>query len=282
MVLGKEGKTLRGTHSTKEFSKLWRPAQNPEIELLSASFQRFEFSRHWHDELAIGVIESGAEGLFYRGNNLVVPQHQIVAINPSEVHTGFSGCEQGWRYRMFYLPPEFIASHFQASEKHVEPVINTSLIRDPALFGLLLQCHMALEVPSLDLTQSSLLTLALEQLFTQYGTAKSDRDITGKATDRTKQVRDYLHDHWQENVSLEALETVSGLTKFQLIRYFKAHYGLTPHQFLLLLKVQKAKGLLMSGHSCVDTALSCGFFDQSHFTRNFKRAFGVPPKHYMV
>lgn len=273
---------MREKPQKKEFSKLWRPARIPEVELLSASFQQFEFSRHWHDELAIGVIESGAEGLFYRGNNIVVPQHHVVAINPSEVHTGFAGCEQGWRYRMFYFPPEFISGYFDASEKHAEPVINTSLIDDPALFGLLLQCHIALEVPSLNLTQSSLLTLALEHLFTQYGTAKPAHELAGQAQNRTKQVRDYLHDHWQENVSLEALEAVSGLTKYQLIRYFKAHYGLTPHQFLLLLKVQKAKGLLIRGHSCVDTALSCGFFDQSHFTRNFKRAFGVPPKHYLV
>lgn len=264
----------------REFSTLWRPARFSGIELLSASFTQFEFSRHWHEELAIGVIEEGAEGLFYRGSNIVVPQRHIVAINPSEVHTGFAGSEHGWRYRMFYFAPEMIEQHFAGSEKSVDPVIDRSVINNPALFDLLLQLHVAFEATSLELTKQSLLTVALESLFSQYGNAGRDADRVGNAQKHTGVIRDYLHDNWQENVTLDELETVSGLTKFKLIRAFKSHYGLTPHQFLLLTKVQKAKSLLLEGHSCVDTALHCGFFDQSHFTRNFKRAFGVPPRHY--
>ncbi|WP_249199364.1 AraC family transcriptional regulator [Photobacterium sp. GJ3] len=259
---------------------MWRPARYSGIELLSAAFTQFEFSRHWHDELAIGVIESGAEGLFYRGSNIIVPQQQIVAINPAEIHTGFPGSAQGWRYRMFYFSPEFIARCFAETPAHVSPVIDRAVIHHPELFHLLFQLHVSLESPSLDLTRDSLLITALEMLFTNYGNARHVASLTTSDKKSPVLVRDYLQDHWQDNVALDELAHLCGQTKFKIIRDFKTQYGMTPHQYLLMLKVQRAKTLLRQGQSCADTALACGFFDQSHFTRNFKRAFGVPPRHY--
>ncbi|GLO63846.1 AraC family transcriptional regulator [Vibrio sp. MACH09] len=262
-----------------EYSRIWQSDTVKGIELLRASFQQFEFSKHWHDELAIGVIEHGAEGLHYRGNNIIIPENQIVAINPSEVHTGFAGCDSGWSYRMFYFDPQMIRAHFELEEQHVPPLINAPIIDDPSLFQLLQQLHMALEQPSFDITKESLLTVAFEGLFGRHGSKKTNNKIY-KEQKNNALVRDYLLQHWQDNVSLEALEALTGLSKYKLIRSFNAQYGVTPHQFLLLIKINQAKRLLQSGQNCADTALSCGFFDQSHLTRNFKRAFGIAPKRY--
>ena len=90
-----------------------------------------------------------------------------------------------------------------------------------------------------------------------------------------------LQDNWHENPSLSTLETLTGQNKFHIIRNFTKQFGITPHQFLLLIKAQKAKHLLAQGTSCVETSLVCGFYDQSHFSRNFKRAFGISPSRYM-
>jgi hypothetical protein len=46
-----------------EISKIWTNDAFSGVELLSASYTKFEFSKHWRDELAIGIIEEGAEGL---------------------------------------------------------------------------------------------------------------------------------------------------------------------------------------------------------------------------
>jgi AraC-like DNA-binding protein len=47
-----------------------------------------------------------------------------------------------------------------------------------------------------------------------------------------------------------------------------------------LIRLNNAKKLLASGNTLIDTALECGFFDQSHFTNCFKKYFGVSPKQY--
>jgi hypothetical protein len=77
--------------------------------------------------------------LNYRGNNIIIPENQIVAINPSEVHTGFSGSNFGWTYRMFYFDLQMIKQYFSAIELSVIPIIKQNIIDDPDLFSLLQQ-----------------------------------------------------------------------------------------------------------------------------------------------
>ncbi|PKF80781.1 AraC family transcriptional regulator [Vibrio sp. vnigr-6D03] len=263
-----------------ETAKIWKSDDISGIELLSANYSTFEFAKHWHDELAIGLIEDGAEGLLYRGQNIVVPKNHIVAINPSEIHTGYASCAQGWQYRMFYFDIPLIQQQFEQSGLPIDPVVDFPVIDDPNLFQELRQLHLALEHTSFALTRESLLVTTLEKLFKRYGSFTASE---GKRHDNNVafKVREYLLDNWFQNVALEELEEATGKSKFQLIRAFKASYGITPHQFLLLVKAHKAKKLLFEGNSCVETSLACGFYDQSHFNRNFKRAFGISPKNYL-
>ena len=158
-----------------EKSKIWTNETFKGVELLSASYTKFKFTKHWHEELAIGVIEEGAEGLYYRGKNLVIPKRHIVAINPSEVHTGFSGSPSGWRYRMFYFNLEELNNQFSNRDIPIDPIIDSPMIYDEYLFQVLLQLHVSLENPSFELTKESLFTLAIENLFKQYGTAKKEK-----------------------------------------------------------------------------------------------------------
>lgn len=252
----------------------------PGVELLSARYTSFAFSKHWHDELAIGVIEDGAEGLLYRGNNLLVPKQHIIAINPAEVHTGFAGAPCGWRYRMFYFDLPTLFQQFTNVDIPLNPVIEKSVIDDLELFQELLVLHQSLEVSSFDLTKDSLLVMTLEKLFSRYGSIKALERTNKVDLQGARIARSFIQDNWDKNPSLSELETVAGCSQFQLIRSFKKLFGITPHQFLLLIKAQKAKQCLSQGISCVDTSLICGFYDQSHFNRNFKRAFGVTPSNY--
>lgn len=264
-----------------ETSKIWKNKTLPNVELLSATYTDFQFSKHWHDELAIGVIERGAEGLLYQGENLVVPENKIVAINPGEIHTGSAAATHGWQYRMFYFDLATIAKQFEFINLTVDPVVNQSIIDNPTLFNELLVLHQSLENSSFELTKESLMALVFEKLFTNYGTVKTIDNTNHVDKNSAYLARDFMVTHWNENLSLTTLERVCDCSKFQLIRSFKAVFGITPHQFLLIIKANKSKQLLSQGLSCVDTSLACGFYDQSHFNRNFKRAFGITPSKYI-
>ena len=79
---------------------------------------------------------------------------------------------------------------------------------------------------------------------------------------------------------LAELAAVAGLSRFELARTFRAQVGLPPHAFQLDLRVRRARALLAGGEPPAAVAAACGFADQSHLHRVFKRAVGVTPGRY--
>jgi len=82
------------------------------------------------------------------------------------------------------------------------------------------------------------------------------------------------------DIDLDSLAKEAGLGRFQALRAFKRRYGLPPHAYQMCVRISLARRLLLEGAATADVALRCGFVDQSHLTRHFKRVTGVTPKQY--
>lgn len=82
----------------------------------------------------------------------------------------------------------------------------------------------------------------------------------------------------QARLPLTALAREAGLTPFHFLRVFRAVVGLTPHQFILRTRLDRAALRLRRGAEPVtDVAYACGFNDLSTFNRRFRRLMGVTP-----
>lgn len=79
------------------------------------------------------------------------------------------------------------------------------------------------------------------------------------------------------SVSLSDISAELGLSQWHFSRQFRRTTGLSPYQFLIRSRVERARSLLESGRSVADVAALIGFCDQSHMHRHFKRIFGVTP-----
>jgi AraC family transcriptional regulator len=96
---------------------------------------------------------------------------------------------------------------------------------------------------------------------------------------RLKRAIDYFEAQIGKPVSLAAVAASAGLTRMHFAAQFRAATGLSPHEYLLRLRIERAQGMLAeTGMSLVDIALSVGFQTQSHFTSVFKRYAGQPPR----
>jgi len=84
----------------------------------------------------------------------------------------------------------------------------------------------------------------------------------------------------ENKISLEEMSRKTLSSKFHMIRNFKFLIGLTPHQFQLQNKIRKAQKLIIENENIADIALLVGFFDQSHFIRQFKKVVGINPTTY--
>ena len=83
------------------------------------------------------------------------------------------------------------------------------------------------------------------------------------------------------DLTLTALASESGYSRAHFGRMFKAATGLTPHRYLLGLRLKKAQTMLAgSSQSLTDIALACGFSSHAHFSTAFRSHFGIAPGGY--
>lgn len=87
----------------------------------------------------------------------------------------------------------------------------------------------------------------------------------------------YILENFDGPISLEDLEKVAFFSKYYIIRMYRQIYGLTPHQHILQLRVERAKELLRKGHSPTEVALRLSFTDRRAFAKIFKQRIGVSP-----
>jgi len=122
-------------------------------------------------------------------------------------------------------------------------------------------------------------TLAIHLVRHYAATPQTVRDDTGGLGRRPlRLVLDYIHEHLAEDVSLETLARVAGLSPFHFARLFKKTVGIAPHQYLIRRRVERAKELLLTTESEIaEIAVQVGFCDQSHLTSHFKRTYGIAP-----
>lgn len=89
----------------------------------------------------------------------------------------------------------------------------------------------------------------------------------------------WLEANFKEAVNLEDAARQAGLSPFHFLRVFSKVAGVTPHQYLLRLRLREAARLLAEGSRPVtDVAFDAGFADLSNFVRTFRRAAGLPPR----
>lgn len=85
---------------TSPRTKVWQ-VPGLELELLHAEHQTQVFPKHTHERYVLGVVERGALGFYYRGENTVASSGDISLCIPDEAHTGQPAAEEGWSYGCF-------------------------------------------------------------------------------------------------------------------------------------------------------------------------------------
>jgi AraC family transcriptional regulator len=110
-----------------------------------------------------------------------------------------------------------------------------------------------------------------------HPTAGISKSSLSKST--LKRVTDYIMDHLDQELSLTELAALAQMSRHHFARLFKQSVGVSPHQYVIQQRVNRAKQLLLHGElSVADVAYQVGFANQSHLSRHFKRIVGVSPK----
>jgi AraC family transcriptional regulator len=107
------------------------------------------------------------------------------------------------------------------------------------------------------------------------------RSTKEEITKRLLHSLDYLHEHYDEEIALDQLASVTCISKFHFMRLFKIAFNTTPHQYLNQIRVNRAKSFLKKNDTTIgDVARQTGFSDSSSFSRMFFRQTGYYPSQY--
>ncbi|MDQ7095225.1 helix-turn-helix transcriptional regulator [Desulfosporosinus sp. PR] len=82
-------------------------------------------------------------------------------------------------------------------------------------------------------------------------------------------------------LSLAEISKEFGMSKFQFIRIFKANTGISPYQYFLNYKVERAKQLIEKNRDVYSAVTECNFVDLTHLNRHFKSIYGTTAFEYM-
>jgi AraC-like DNA-binding protein len=260
--------------------KFWRVPHLNNLELLHGSNITYDYPPHMHEENCIVLMLQGKEITTCRGKSYTALPGSVLLINAEEVHSSQSFESE---YIVIKIKQNIlnriavdIFGH-KSQTRYFSEFINP----DKSMFRLLLNLYRKLEENISLLEQESEFISAVAQLLTQQNKNYSALQSVGKEPRDVKSVKDYLKSHFAENVSLSQLASFANLSRFHLLRLFRNQVGVPPHEYQTQVRITHARKLLRKGYSILETAFETGFFDQSHFSRNFKRITGRTPGQYL-
>jgi AraC family transcriptional regulator len=136
------------------------------------------------------------------------------------------------------------------------------------------------------LCAESLANVLVVHLIRQMANGPSTKEFARKPSGRLPRhamqaVAEYIDAHLDQNFALADLAAVTHVSEFHFARQFKQTTGLSPHQFVIHQRVERAKRLIIGRRlSLAEIAVAVGFYDQAHLTRHFRRLVGVTPTQF--
>lgn len=142
-------------------------------------------------------------------------------------------------------------------------------------------------VETLDTDRASSRAL-LSQAAKLLSIKREDRPATTDASAQSllapwqiRRVSDYIQERLGQSLQLRDLANVVRLSSSHFSRAFKASFGKTPHTYIVEQRVTRARNEMLNTRSPLsEIALSCGFADQAHLTRMFRREMGMAPSRW--
>lgn len=252
------------------------------IEILDAE----NSSRNWkwfHTAFGLALMRTWHGEVTYRRRHQLLAPGTFLCTAPGEVHTA-PRIQNAGSFQVLMIDAEVfrnaVAEHGKPrgratwgkiidrpSEQLVTRVAEISSLARPATEPMEAQC-------------------SVEGLFEQIATELVEQPLPLRPREHCSSVagkmRECLHSEEGLKLDLNDLAAKFGLSRYQALRAFRTRYGLPPHAYQLCSRIAHARTLLHAGRSPTEVSAQCGFADQSHFGRHFKRLTGVTPAQYVA
>lgn len=254
--------------------RAWKPAVPGVTEVFHARYATYAYPPHAHGTWTLFIVDDGAVR-YDLDRHPQGADPSIVTLLPLHVaHDGRPATSRGFRMRVLYLDGAVLGEHL------IGAAIDRPIIPGPSLRRGVSTVHELLACPDDALEAESRLAFVIERI-RGHLRDRSDRHEWGRSGALAEELRALLDAHVVEKLTLAAASRQLGASPAHLVRCFTGTFGVAPHAYRIGRRIEIARLQLLDGRPAADVAVSVGFYDQSHFTRHFKRLVGTTPGRYI-
>ena len=244
------------------------------IECLSVNHQKSDFPEHFHETFCISLIRKGVESIKMKDQTFFGEAGSITLTNPFEIHANpILDKEVSVSFDTIYLSQDLVDHYLGSRNNSFLP----HQINDPSLTDFFLLVRKSLNTGS----HQDLLTYLREFLLRLH--AFSSLALTKGSFSFSaiwSEIILYIDHHIEEKINLDMMAQFANQDKFAFAKNFKAKFGMSPINYVLMKKVFKAKTYILPETELTQLAYQFNFSDQAHFSKTFKRFVGVSPLEY--
>jgi AraC-like DNA-binding protein len=251
----------------------------PFVESRRACQSRACYQPHHHPTFSIGAVDAGHSVFTGAANGPVELRPGTLVFVPAErVHACNPAPDTAWSYQMLHLDADWLRTVRQEDDRTKaiddEPV---RIVSAPVIYARFSQLNALLfSEASLHDKETALIEF-VGDCDTEQGLRIEAPTVPSRLAGQIRPALDAMRAAPAAGIALNELARLAGMSRYQLIRAFRAVTGMTPHAWQLNLRINLARERMRRGDSLSCVAQHLGFADQAHFQRVFKAHTGVTP-----
>jgi AraC family transcriptional regulator len=232
----------------------------------------YQKKRQCLDSQLLMLVETGSLEVTADKESIRVPAGHLIWIDCHTPHRYSS--PQGATVLWIHFDGAMAAAYRKALIEGKSMVIPTNGLDTHRKMNDLLLSFMNQTIPD-----EAALSLSITSILTElFQSPKASSDSTKAEILR---ICHYINDHFDQELSLNELADMAGLSPYYFSRAFKKKMGISPHQYLIRTRIRSAQFYLKTSDKPVaEIAYSVGFKDESSFCLTFKRKVGLTPMEY--
>lgn len=249
------------------------------------------FPPHFHAHYSIGLLEAGMRTLDIDGARVLLEPGDIMVCAPNAAHSCAQESDELLDYRGLSIERDDVQAALLQNDAESparpgahggqSPCLRSGVVRDEPSR----RAYRALHDAVMQRDEQRVRKAALARLLALVGSNLQPFPTADSACEQSRIVKDcrrYLEGHLAEKTTIADLCRIAGASESTLSRAFIREEGITPYRYLESMRIEAARQLLKRGETPANTALACGFSDQSHFTNRFASLTGLTPASYRL
>lgn len=245
---------------------------------------RICFPTHWHECMEVIFMTSGTLHYKIRDYETILVKDQLAIIPPEEPHSGIAG-DEGCSYETIQFELPRFCNTLPITEQILKPIMEHKMSFEPVtthpdIVATIKTIFTFSEKPSSYLLRLGkiyeLLALICEHCLVE-------NSVYTSSIHHFQPILDYINEHFCENISSATISQKFGYSEAYFCRQFKLVTGLSPSNYIRILRLEKAAKLMneFPSYSIGEIATQCGFSDTTYFTRCFKEQYRSTPTAYV-